>query len=119
MAWARSGRPVERCGTCTVQEVGADCFVLDVRDIGVRKRTGHIPGSAHIYAGQIEGHLDEVPRDRDVYVICDSGFKASLAVSILLRHGYTRLNTVLSGMTAWTNAGLPLEKEVAPLMGAA
>lgn len=118
-AWARSGRPVGRCGTCTVHEVGADQFVLDVRDSGVRKRTGHIPGSAPIYAGHIEGHLAEVPRDREIYVICDSGFKASLAVSVLLRHGYTRLTTVLGGMTAWTNAGLPLEKEAAPLMGAA
>jgi hydroxyacylglutathione hydrolase len=113
-AWARSGRPVGRCGTCTVHDVGADHFVLDVRDIGVRERTGHIPGSVHIYAGHIESHIEEVPRDRDVYVICDSGFKASLAVSVLLRHGYTRLTTVLGGMTAWMNAGLPLEKEAAP-----
>lgn len=118
-AWARSGRSLRRCGTCTVHEVDTDQFVLDVRDIGVRKRTGHIPGSAHIYAGQIEGHIAEVPRDRDVYVICDSGFKASLAVSVLLRHGYTRLINVLGGMTAWMNAGLPMEKEAAPIIKAA
>lgn len=121
-AWARSGRAISRCGTCTVQELDAlkaDRFVLDVRDIAVRRKTGHIQGSVHIYAGQITEHLDEVPRDRNVYIICDSGFKASLAASVLLRHGHPRPITVLGGMTAWINAGLPLEKEAAPLMGAA
>lgn len=121
-AWARSGRAIGRCSTCTVQELDAlraDRFVLDVRDIVVRRKTGHIQGSVHIYAGQITEHLDEVPRDRNVYIICDSGFKASLAASVLLRHGHARPITVLGGMTAWINAGLPLEKEAAPLMGAA
>ena len=57
-AWNKSGRPIGRCGTCAVGEVDLHAegqFILDVRDIRNRTAAGAIPGSYHVYAGEIEG----------------------------------------------------------------
>ncbi|MDD3112566.1 MAG: rhodanese-like domain-containing protein, partial [Methanofollis liminatans] len=111
-AWNKSGRPIGRCGTCAVREVDLHAegqFILDVRDIRNRTAAGAIPGSYHVYAGEIEGGLAAIPKDRHVLVYCDAGFKGSLAASVLLRNGYGRVTNILGGMAAWKKAGLPVE----------
>lgn len=112
-AWYRSGRPIGRCGTCAAGEVDLHAegqFILDVRDIRNRTAAGAVPGSYHVYAGEIEGGLAAVPKDRHVLVYCDAGFKGSLAASVLLRNGYRRVTNILGGMAAWKRAGLPVER---------
>jgi hydroxyacylglutathione hydrolase len=54
----------------------------------------------------------EVPRDKDVLVYCDAGFKGCLAGSILERAGYRSVTNILGGITAWAAAGFPVEKWV-------
>jgi hydroxyacylglutathione hydrolase len=112
-AWSKSGRPIGRCGTCSVREVdlhAEEQFILDVRDIRNRLAAGAIPGSYHLYAGEIEQGLPAVPKDRHILVYCDAGFKGSLAASVLLRNGYERVTNILGGMAAWKRAGLPVER---------
>ena len=86
-----------------------DIFLLDVRDSDNVAKFGRIRGSHHIYIGELPGRLREVPRDRMVVVYCDAGYKGSLAASILSRNGYPRLANILGGMTAYLNAGYPVE----------
>ena len=57
--------------------------VLDVRRDDER-RQGYIEGSAHIPLDQLVDRLDDVP-DGTVWVHCASGFRASIAASILDR----------------------------------
>jgi len=113
-AWFRAALPMERIGTCTVQELfqkqrEKDLFLLDVRDIKKRMAQGHIPGSHHIYTGEIPVRIGEIPRDRPVYVYCDAGYKGSLAASLLAMRGYDKVTNVLGGMQAWLRAGFPAE----------
>ncbi|HOT95460.1 MAG TPA: rhodanese-like domain-containing protein, partial [Methanoregulaceae archaeon] len=69
MAWLREARPVGRIETWTVQDLFSrldGVTVLDVRDIANRKERGAIPGSMHVYAGEVAARIDEVPHDRPV-----------------------------------------------------
>jgi len=114
-AWCRSAQPVGITGTCTVQALKERLshekpFLLDVRDRKNRERTGHISGSRHIFIGELPQHVHEIPRDRPVVVYCDSGFKGSLAASVLAMRGYPDVTNVLGGMQAWIIAGYPSEK---------
>lgn len=111
-AWFRAALPVERTGTCTVQELfqklgDKDLFLLDVRDIKKRMAQGHIPGSHHIYVGEFPEHINEIPKDRPIYVYCDAGYKGSLAASLLAMRGYDKVTNVLGGIQAWLRAGFP------------
>ncbi|NYT17579.1 MAG: MBL fold metallo-hydrolase [Methanomicrobiales archaeon] len=114
-AWFKSAAPIGTFAAWSVQElerrrIGQDLFTLDVRDISNVTRAGKIPGAHHIYIGELPGSLAEVPKDRQVAVYCDAGYKGSLGASILARNGYTEVANILGGMAAWTKAGYPVEK---------
>jgi hydroxyacylglutathione hydrolase len=114
-AWSRAARPVGITGTCSVQSLSGllnrtKPFLLDVRDRKNRERAGHIPGSVHVYIGELPQHIPEIPKDRPLVVYCDSGYKGSLASSVLAMHGFSDVTNVLGGMQAWILAGYPVEK---------
>lgn len=46
-----------------------------------------------------------VPRGRPVAVVCGSGYRSSVAASLLKRHGQRDVANVLGGMAGWVNAG--------------
>jgi hydroxyacylglutathione hydrolase len=101
--------------TCTVPELNMRLktdppFLLDVRDIKNRTRVGHIRGSHHVYVGELPLHLAEIPGDEPIVVYCDSGYKGSLAASVLAMHQYQNVTNVLGGMQAWKQAGFAIEK---------
>ena len=112
-AWFKAGERTGRFGAWTVQELSAaleekkNLFLLDVRDINNRKDVGYIPGSFHIYVGELPGRACEVPKDRNIVVYCDAGYKGSLGASILQRFGYSSVVNLLGGMGAWIKAGYP------------
>ena len=75
-------------------------FVLDVRSESEWK-LGHISGAAHIPGGELPKRAPEAPRDTPVHVICGSGYRSSIATSILERAGFRNVINVVGGMGAW------------------
>ena len=113
-AWFKSAREVGTIGACSVRQLKEHLdrstpFVLDVRDIRNRRAEGSIRNSHHVYVGELLRHLEEIPANEPVFVYCDAGYKGSLAASILAQHHYQRITNVLGGMTAWKQAGFPVE----------
>jgi len=82
-------------------------FVLDVRS-DAEWKCGHIDSAQHIYAGEIAQQLSEIPQDRQIHVVCGTGYRSSMAASLLLREGYRDVVNVAGGMTAWNAAGFPV-----------
>jgi hydroxyacylglutathione hydrolase len=80
-----------------------DLFVLDVRQ-QAEWNSGHIKEATFITGAELPERLDEVPRNRPVGVICGSGYRASVAASLLQHHGWRDVANVLGGMTAWQQA---------------
>jgi hydroxyacylglutathione hydrolase len=62
-----------------------DTVVLDARRDDERA-AGGVRGSIHIPIHELSGRIDEVPAG-DVWVYCGSGYRASIAASILARAG--------------------------------
>lgn len=116
-AWRDAGLPLEKSGTLAPKEVAkkkSEYVTLDVREVSEFEEEGHIPGARHMYVGYLDERVDEalsgVKKDAPIAVTCSVGHRASLAVSILERHGYPCVANLLGGMTAWEKLGLPLEK---------
>ena len=65
---------------------GEDVHVLDVRRDDERTDVA-IAGSQHVPLHELLRRMDEVPTDREVWVHCASGYRASLASSLLARAG--------------------------------
>ncbi|WP_428940723.1 MBL fold metallo-hydrolase [Fontivita pretiosa] len=115
--WENAGYPVSRLETISVQDLHEALndkvqppFVLDVRGDS-EWAGGHIQGAHHIHAGLLKDRLNEVPKDRPVVVICGTGYRGSIAASVLKSSGYERVANVPGGMTAWHAAGLPATKD--------
>ncbi len=112
-AWFKAGERIGRTEIWSPPDLAGhlddpSIYILDVRDIDNREEAGHIRGSHHIYVGNLEEHLAEIPADKRIIVHCDVGFKGSLAASILERHGFLWVANLLGGTSGWEAAGYPL-----------
>ena len=70
--------------------------ILDVRE-PAELMVEHVPDAISIPLGQLRARLHELPRDREIHVICRSGQRAYLATRILLQNGFDARN-VSGGM---------------------
>jgi len=66
-------------------------FLLDVRE-PVELAVENVPGAVNIPLGQLRARLGELPRDREIHVICRSGQRAYYATRILLQNGFKAKN---------------------------
>jgi phage shock protein E len=71
---------------------------------------GHIPGVKLIPLGSVASRLSEIPKDKQVVAVCHSGNRSSQATALLQQQGFTNIHNMLGGMTAWTQAGNPVER---------
>lgn len=66
-------------------------FLLDVRE-PVELAVECVPGAVNIPMGQLRSRLGELPRDREILVICRSAQRAYYATRILLQNGFKARN---------------------------
>jgi rhodanese-related sulfurtransferase len=71
-------------------------FLLDVRE-PVELVVESVPGAVNIPLGQLRARLAELPRDREIHIICRSAQRAYYATRILLQNGFKPRN--ISGGT--------------------
>ena len=68
--------------------------LLDVRTAGEYAR-GHAEGFMNVPVDELRERLDEIPRDKPLYVLCQSALRSYIACRILTQKGYDCYN--LSG----------------------
>jgi hydroxyacylglutathione hydrolase len=83
--------------------------VLDVRRDGERAEGG-IAGSLHVPLHDLERRMHEVPSDGEIWVHCASGYRASIAASLLARAGRTPV-LVDDLSSRLREAGLPVSDD--------
>ena len=85
------------------QEQAAGATVVDVRDPD-EYAGGHVPGALSLPLGELPARLDELPRDRTLYLVCQGGGRSAKAADLLAGSGFD-VRSVAGGTTAWTDAG--------------
>ena len=81
-----------------------DGLLLDVRE-AFELAVESVPGATHIPLGQLRSRLGELPRDREICVICRSGGRAYYATRVLLQNGYNA-RTIAGGMLSKVALGI-------------
>lgn len=83
-------------------------FVLDVRTVEEWNEF-HAPGTTLIPLEQLPARLNEVPRDRQIVVVCRSGNRSQQGRDILLNAGFEQVASMTGGLTEWRANGFPIE----------
>lgn len=111
-AWDNAGFPLEHVGQVTVDQVhgaGSALQILDVRSPDEWKK-GHVPGATHAFLPELRDHLAGLDRQKMTAVYCDSGYRASIAASILKQEGFSQVNNVPGSWQAWKKMKYPVAK---------
>jgi rhodanese-related sulfurtransferase len=115
---AATGAPTETAGYATVDvqtahdAVSADqsAQLLDVREPEEWAETGVPEGAVLIPLAEVESRApSELDAGSPVYVICRSGNRSRTASETLVRLGFAQVYNVDGGVTAWVDAGLPVQ----------
>jgi rhodanese-related sulfurtransferase len=83
-------------------------FVLDVRTLEEWNEF-HAPDSTLIPLDQLASRINEVPRDRQIVVVCRSGNRSQQGRDILLNAGFEQVTSMTGGLTDWRASGFPVE----------
>ncbi len=117
-AWQNAALPLSHIAQWSVRELDErrrdpDVSVLDVRsDEEVAK--GRVPGAKHVFLPHLESRLDELDPTRTVAVYCGSGYRSSIAASLLQRRGFRSVANVPGAWNAWTAARKAVTQEQVP-----
>jgi sulfur-carrier protein adenylyltransferase/sulfurtransferase len=75
-------------------------LMIDVREPYEHKQ-GHLEGAWLIPLGQLERHMDAIPRDRDLVLYCRSGSRSAHALEMMRSAGFHRAKHLKGGYLAW------------------
>jgi glyoxylase-like metal-dependent hydrolase (beta-lactamase superfamily II)/rhodanese-related sulfurtransferase len=89
-------------------EQHAQALVVDVREPS-EYAAGHVPGARSLPQAELATRLDELPRDRELVVVCAAGTRSVRAASFLRQAGFERVVNLAGGTNGWRAAGHPLE----------
>jgi rhodanese-related sulfurtransferase len=90
-------------------------FLLDVRE-PVELALESLPGAINIPLGQLRSRLGELPRDREIHVICRSAQRAYYATRVLLQNGFKAKN-ISGGMLSRAMLSIDLRSQQAKSNG--
>ncbi|WP_247716975.1 MBL fold metallo-hydrolase [Gymnodinialimonas ceratoperidinii] len=111
-AWREAGKPLKQIPQMSVHELND---AQNVTPLDVRKpeewTAGHIPNATHAFLGELRDKLDGLDKTAAYATYCASGFRASIASSLLAAHGFTNIRNVPGSWKAWTAAGYSTEQE--------
>jgi len=80
------------CHTADIDALSDQQILLDVRNPGELMKSGTVEGAVNIPVDQLRGRLDELPRDKEILIICQVGLRGHVAYRMLANHGFMAKN---------------------------
>lgn len=107
----RNSKPTSLPAEISVSEAytkyQSGAFFLDVRTQEEWNQL-HAPNSTLIPLDQLPSRLNEIPKDKEIVVVCRSGNRSQQGRDILLNAGFTQVTSMQGGLTDWQAAGYPV-----------
>lgn len=117
-AWVMAGKKFETVPQMSVHELNGrmkesdGLAVLDVRQPSEWDH-GHLSGAKYMFLPEIPKRLKELDRSKPVATFCGSGYRASIAASLLKRAGFD-VSNVPGSFGGWLAAGYEVEVPAKP-----
>jgi adenylyltransferase/sulfurtransferase len=83
-------------------DAGENLFLLDVREPW-EVEMASIAGAKVIPTYELAQRVQEIPKDREVIVICHVGARSMMSAYYLRRLGYTKVKNMAGGIDLWSD----------------
>ncbi|HQX48316.1 MAG TPA: MBL fold metallo-hydrolase [Planctomycetaceae bacterium] len=114
-AWEVAGLPLERTEQVTVDQLAemqsndSGLTILDVRSPD-EWESGHVPDAVHHFLADMRDRITGLDKAGRYAVYCESGYRASIAASLMQARGFTDVCNVPGSWSAWKALGYDVEK---------
>ena len=77
-----------------------DAQIVDVRGYS-EYDAYHVEGADNVFVGTLPDNLDKFSKDKQIIIHCQSGDRATIAQSLLAKHGFKNVKNYSAGMKEW------------------
>jgi len=84
-----------------MMDANESVVMVDVRTPGEYEYDGHIAGSRLIPLSALMSRVQEIPKDKTIVCVCQSGSRSYTACEILAKQGFTDVVNLSGGMIGW------------------
>jgi rhodanese-related sulfurtransferase len=99
----------EVCPTTTRRLLGEGALLVDVRELNeVARLAFDVPGVLLMPLSELEQRYAELPRDRQLVLVCAVGERSLKATYFLMVQGYTQVANMEGGIMKWARKGFPI-----------
>lgn len=118
-AWKSAGKPLDQIESISASQFAkaynkeTDIHILDVRRSG-EWASEHIETARHFPLDYINQHMSEINSEQSYYLHCRSGYRSTIAASILKARGYEHLINVQDSYEEFAAQGIPTTDYVCP-----
>ena len=100
----------EVCPTTTRRLLAEGALMVDVRELAeIAQVEFDVPGVLLMPLSELEQRFAELPRDRDLVLVCQVGQRSLKAAYYLMFQGYTRVASMDGGLFKWASKGFPIK----------
>jgi rhodanese-related sulfurtransferase len=88
-------------------------LLVDVREKSELERLAFdVPNLTHIPLGELEARFHELPRDRELVMVCQGGGRSLKATYFLMYQGFEKVANMEGGIAKWASKGFPVTGNV-------
>ncbi|MBL7977285.1 MAG: rhodanese-like domain-containing protein [Bacteroidetes Order II. Incertae sedis bacterium] len=108
----------EICPTTTQEWVKSGALLVDVREKDeVRELAYDVPNIINIPLSEFEERFNEIPKDKDVVMVCKGGGRSLRAAGFLVNHGYDKVVNMQHGIARWVQKDFPIKGNTSIVSG--
>ena len=119
-AWKEGGKELDKVDTITVtalqdllQNGEKSITIFDVRKES-EYASEHALAAVNLPLSNLNNHLAEIPKNKEFYMHCASGYRSLIASSILKARGYHNVVDIQGGFDAIKESGIPISEYICP-----
>ena len=107
------------CPTTTMGKVQDGALIVDVRNQSeVAEVSFDVPNYMNIPLNELENRINEIPKDKEIVMVCRNGEKSLKTTYFLMNAGYENVYNMHDGIIKWATKGFPTKGNVDELLNA-
>ena len=107
----------EICPTTTMGKVKEGALIVDVRNKDeVAEVTFDVPNYMNIPLNELENRINEIPKDKEIIMVCRSGERSLKTTYFLMNAGYQKVFNMRDGIIKWASKNFPTKGDTSSLL---